>query len=158
MKFFTGLAIESEIKLKFLEIMNIFNEKLMLMIIRNANSACRRVINCLAADIMIFHWTDERSGDLILTNFIGDQRSHDENIKKHLMTANPISTVLEKLQDKLTNLNLASSDVHSIELNLQKSSLQTMNPSIAATDILSSIGVVRGATVPINCLVHQSKL
>ena len=53
----------------------------MRMIIRNAYSVFRRVIHCLAADIMRFHWTDERSGDLILTNFIGFQRSHDENIK-----------------------------------------------------------------------------
>ena len=59
LKDFTDSAIESEIKLKFFEIRNIFNEKLMRIIIRNANSACRRIIHCLAADIMIFHWTDE---------------------------------------------------------------------------------------------------
>ena len=89
--------------------------------------------------------TDEKSGDLILTNFNCDQVTHDEHVKKHIMSANPVNSVLEKISDKLSNLHLATSDVHSIELNLQKSALQIVNPSIAANTILGSIGVIREA-------------
>ena len=52
------------------------------------------------------------------------------------------NSALEKFQTKLSNLELNT--VHSLELNLQRSALTTIRPSIAATESLKSMGVVGG--------------
>ena len=57
---------------------------------RGANSPCRRIIHSWAKESLVFHWTYENSGDLILANIVSDQIMHDDKFKRQIMYANPV--------------------------------------------------------------------
>ena len=60
-----------------------------------------------------------------------------------MLANDPVNSALEKVQTKLSNLELNT--VHSLELNLQSSAFTTIRPSFAATESLKSIGVKKGS-------------
>ena len=68
-------------------------------------------MHLLAVDVALFNWTNNNTGDLILTNNSENQLVHEQHMLRHTMKENPIKDAIEKVNISLSSLTLTLTQI-----------------------------------------------